>query len=234
MSDVIDRVRKLLAKSERAGTPEESEIYMEKATSLIAKHGIDEALLAASGERLDEVESREYTFTGSYQIQQAVLLHRIASALRCQSVRYQGQRGGGGGAVVVGFASDLERVDLLYSSLNLQMLSQVKDVTPDYWSNESTRGFRVSWAQGFSARVMTRLEEAEKKAVNETESTGAELVLRDRSAEVDSRYQSMFPNVKKDRRKVGSASGYSAGVQAGNRADLGNKRVGGSRTALAW
>ncbi|MCM3844831.1 DUF2786 domain-containing protein [Pseudonocardia sp. DR1-2] len=44
----LDRIRKLLAKAERAGTPDEAEIYTDKAFALMARHGIDEALLAAA------------------------------------------------------------------------------------------------------------------------------------------------------------------------------------------
>ena len=44
----LGRIRKLLAKAERAGTPEEAQTYTEKAVELMARHGIDAALLAAA------------------------------------------------------------------------------------------------------------------------------------------------------------------------------------------
>ena len=47
-TDKLDTVRKLLAKAERAATAAEAEIYTAKAVELMARHGIDQALLAAA------------------------------------------------------------------------------------------------------------------------------------------------------------------------------------------
>jgi len=51
----LGRVRKLLAKAEDpAVTAAEAELYNAKAAELIARHGIDAALLAATGQTRDE------------------------------------------------------------------------------------------------------------------------------------------------------------------------------------
>ena len=47
---LLERVRKLLAKAEDSGvTAAEAEVFNAKAAELIARHGIDAALLAAAG-----------------------------------------------------------------------------------------------------------------------------------------------------------------------------------------
>ena len=46
--DKLDTVRKLLAKADGAATPAEAEVYTAKAIELMARHGIDEALLAGA------------------------------------------------------------------------------------------------------------------------------------------------------------------------------------------
>ena len=47
-NDLLDRVRKLLAKAEDEGcTPEEAEALTAKAAELMARYGIDRALLGA-------------------------------------------------------------------------------------------------------------------------------------------------------------------------------------------
>jgi hypothetical protein len=49
-----------------------------------------------------------------------------------------------GKAIVVGYESGLERVDVLYSSLVMQMMGQILRVRPPSWSRESTRAYRLS------------------------------------------------------------------------------------------
>ena len=57
MSDaILDKVRKLLAKAEDpACTPAEAEAFTAKAAELIAKYGVDSALLAAADPAADPV-----------------------------------------------------------------------------------------------------------------------------------------------------------------------------------
>ena len=63
---MLDRIRKLLAKAERAGTPEEARTYTEKAVELMARHGIDMALLAADDPGRDEIGLTRVPVTDPY------------------------------------------------------------------------------------------------------------------------------------------------------------------------
>lgn len=226
----LDRIRKLLAKAERAGTPDEAEIYTDKAFALMARHGIDEALLAAApgaeAARADPIGRSRITVDNPYSGAKARLLGWTASALRCRWVMHD-QRGGSVAAVTVfGFASDRERVELLYTSLLLQATAALAAVRPPD-PGESVAAYRRSWIYGFAGRVYERLCAAERSALGETEAeTGraaasTELVLADRGAEVDRAYDAEFGRLRRARRPQVSGSGFRHGAAAADRADLG-------------
>ncbi|ALE77718.1 DUF2786 domain-containing protein [Pseudonocardia sp. ICBG1122] len=232
----LDRIRKLLAKAERAGTPDEAEIYTDKAFALMARHGIDEALLAAApgagAARADPIGRSRITVDNPYSGAKARLLGWTASALRCRWVMHD-QRGGSVAAVTVfGFASDRERVELLYTSLLLQATAALAAVRPPD-PGESVTAYRRSWIYGFAGRVYERLCEAERSALGETEAeTGraaasTELVLADRGAEVDRAYDAEFGRLRRARRPQVSGSGFRHGAAAADRADLGGPRLDG-------
>jgi hypothetical protein len=235
-TDRLDRVRKLLAKAERAGTPEEAETYNAKAVELMARHGIDEALLAADDPRRDEIGMLRLAMADPYSAGKARLLGWIAAALRCRWVMH-GARGRTVAAVTVfGFASDRERVELLYTSLLVQATGQLVRLRPP-WEGESVAAYRRSWLQGFAAQVHQRLLEAEERAAAEATAQAGDhrgpvastaLVLVDRGAQVDRAYAEAFPHLARARRPSLSGSGFAEGAEAGRRADLGARRIGRS------
>ena len=228
-ADRLDRVRKLLAKAERAGTPEEAETYNAKAVELMARHGIDEALLAAAEPGRDVIGSSRIAMADPYSAGKARLLGWTAAALRCRWIMH-GAAGGKVGAVTVfGFASDRERVELLYTSLLLQATGQLVRLRPP-WEGESVAAYRRSWLQGFAAQVHHRLLAAEQRAAAEVPEAapGTALVLADRGTQVDRAYSDAFPHLGRARRPSLSGSGFSAGAEAGCRADLGATAVEGA------
>lgn len=235
----LDRIRKLLAKAERAGTPDEAEIYTDKAVELMARHGVDEALLAATGPpRTDPIGPVRIDIDDPYSGAKARLLGWIASALRCRWVIHDARGGKVSAVTVFGHASDRERAELLYTSLLLQVAGQLAVVRPP-GPRESVAAYRRSWIYGFAARVHQRLLEAERSAVSETSCGSAagapsvELVLADRGAEVDRAYDEEFGDLRRARRPQVSGSGYRRGAAAADRADLGGPRLGGRGRARA-
>ena len=120
-SALLDRVRKLLAKAESEGvTPPEAEALTAKAAELMARYGIDRARLAASRPDTDRPGSRVIDIENPWAQVRAHLLAGLAGAMRCQCVILQTHRPGTR-IHVFGYASDLERADILYTSLLLQM-----------------------------------------------------------------------------------------------------------------
>jgi hypothetical protein len=228
---LLERVRKLLAKAEDPGvTAEEAEAYNTKAAELIARHGIDAALLAATGATRDNVGRRVFTVDNPYARDKAHLLTSVADPLRCQTVHTYGN-----GRYVVrvyGFTTDLERVELLYTSLLLQATRELVHVRPDEWS-ESTAAYRRSWLAGFASAVATRLYRAERRATAEqptaVDGTSTALVLRDRSTLVEQVVTTDYPRLRTMRRRSLTGSGQSDGFASGAQADLGADRLDGRR-----
>lgn len=236
----LGRVRKLLAKAERAGTPEEAHTYTQKAVELMARHGIDEALLAAAEPHRDEIGVSRVEIADPYSGGKARLLGWSATALRCRAVLHEVGGGRVAAVTVFGFRSDRERVEVLFTSLLLQAAHELARCRPQN-RGESVAAYRRSWLHGFAVRVHRRLAEAEQRAAQET-GTGADgsargpaertaLVLADRRERVERAYAEAFPLLGQGRRTVLSGSGFPAGAAAGDRADLGARSVP-SRRAL--
>ncbi|WP_158888239.1 DUF2786 domain-containing protein [Amycolatopsis anabasis] len=223
---LLARVRKLLAKAEDpAVTEAEAELYNTKAAELIARYGIDRAMLAADDHTSDEVATVRVRLDNPYSRDKAELMSSIAQPLRCRTVFHQ--LGKSVSAVTVfGYRSDLERAELLFTSLLLQAGTQLTRVRPDsWWGYESVSAYRRTWLHGFSVAVHRRLAEAERRAVADHTATTAagrptDLVLRDRKAVVDQAYAEQFGGLRTMGRRKLSGSGYSDGHHAGQRASL--------------
>lgn len=219
---MLSKVRKLLAKAEDpACTAAEAAAFTAKAAELIARYGVDRALLAARDPATDPVGDRIVDVVAPYALDKAGLLATVADALRCRSVR---RRGDGGFVLhLFGFTSDLERVELLFTSLLVQAAHGLAaaQVPP----GEHPAAFRRSWLAGFTGAVGSRLREAESAVTRESGPSTA-LVLADRSVRVDRRLAETYPRIRTAgaRRLIGG--GLAQGAAAGHRANLGGTGLG--------
>lgn len=231
---MLNRIRALLTQAEDpAATPAEAEAFTAKATELMAKYGIDRALLAATGQIDDKPGDRIIHVSDPYALDKRQLLAQIGMALGCQAVL---KRLGRSYSVhLFGYGADLERVDMLFTSLLLQAVNGMAQTPTPY--GESTAAFRRTWLIGFTETVAERIKQAEARAAqaatNEQQRTGSTgpsvaLVLADRSAFVERAMQEAYPKLGKGRVRTLSGSGYGDGVAAGRRADLGGTRVTGT------
>ena len=119
-ADLLDRVRKLLAKAEDEGcSPAEAEALTAKAAELMARYGIDRALLGALHPETDRPADRVFTLGNPWGDVKRHLLAGLAMALRCQCVQTRSDQGTR--LHVFGYTSDLERADILFTSLLVQM-----------------------------------------------------------------------------------------------------------------
>jgi hypothetical protein len=232
----LGRIRKLLARAERAGTPEEAQAFTDKAVELMARHGIDMALLAAAEPGCDDIGATRVEVADPYSAGKARLLGWTASALRCRAVLHQTGGGRVGAVTVFGFASDRERVEVLFTSLLLQAAAQLVAQRPPR-PGESVAAYRRSWLHGFAVQVHRRLADAERRAEQQAGGSdgaagadaGTALVLADRRSRVEQAYAEAFPLLGRSRRSVLSGSGFTAGADAGDRADLGAGALRGRR-----
>ena len=237
--DLLDRVRKLLAKAEDEGcSPAEAEALTAKATDLMARYGIDRALLGAIRPETDRPTDRVFTLVNPWGDVKRQLLAGLATALRCQCV--QTRTADGMRLHVFGYLSDLERADILFTSLLVQMARALAGQAVPATGGEA-RAWRRSWMLGYCSAVVTRVRAAEEAAVAsagsaDTEATTAdgkraELVLADRSLVVRRQVAAAYPRIRKARVTY-SGNGYGAGYREGQRADIGGAKLR-SRPAAA-
>jgi hypothetical protein len=227
---LLERVRKLLAKAEDDGaTPAEAEALTAKAAELMAKYGIDRALLAAARPETDAPGSRKLAMHNPWRRVRAHLMCGLGAAMRCQCILLT-ERDGGLLVHMFGYASDLERADVLYTSLLIQM-SHALAVTP-VPPGASPRAWRRSWLLGFSSAVVSRVKAAEEAAADRASrdepagpgGTSTALVLADRSLVIRAAAQREYPRTRAARMTY-TGSGYGDGYATGQRADIGTRRM---------
>ena len=212
---LLARVRKLLAKAEDpACTPAEAEAFTAKATELIAKYGVDQALLAAADPSLDPVGDRVVPLDPPYALDKAGLLAAVAVPLRCRVVR---KTSAGVRVHLFGHAADLERVELLFTSLLVQAAHGLAATAVPSFDHPAA--FRRSWLAGFTEAIRLRLTATEKAAV--ADAPGADLVLVDRTELVDRRRDETYPKLTRLGPRRLAGSGRRQGYAAGRTADLG-------------
>ena len=218
---ILEKVRALLAKAESTTFPEEAEALSAKAQELMARHAIDEAMVGTA-EGVDDVPTGlRVAIDDPYAGAKSVLLHVVASANRCQAVWSKHL----GFSTVLGFDSDLEFVDVLYTSLLVQATSAMVAAGAQYdrYGRSRTRSFRQSFLLSYANRIGDRLRAAEVAA----ESAAAEEygdavlpVLADRSAAVDALRDATFPGAVNRSLSVNNAAGWAAGRAAADMASL--------------
>ncbi|MEV7090432.1 DUF2786 domain-containing protein [Streptomyces sp. NPDC093085] len=232
MNPKLATIQALLAKAEDAATSEaEAELARTRAMEMMAKYGVDEALLSDGRPSRDEVCDRNIDLPNPWSMSRVRLVCFIAESVGCKAA-YMGIRGNVRRVHVVGYESDIQRTEILCASLVLQMIGGLgAQVVP--YGVRSARAWRNSWTIGFAERVLERLGAIEKAARaaarDETSATGrrGELVLADRDAKVQAAFRRAHPNARVSRSSY-SGNGYGDGAAAGNRADIGGtRRIGG-------
>jgi hypothetical protein len=226
-ADLLDRVRKLLAKAEDEGcSPAEAEALTAKAAELMARYGIDRALLGALRPETDRPADLVFTLGNPWGDVKRHLLAGLATALRCQCVQTRSAEGTR--LHVFGYTSDLERADILFTSLLVQMARALaKQAVPG--AGGEARAWRRSWMLGFAAAVVARVRAAEETAVAAAEGgaddaaagVSAALVLADRSLVVRRQVAAAYPRLRKTRVTY-SGGGYGDGYREGQKADIGS------------
>lgn len=226
---LLDRVRKLLAKAEAEGvTIPEAESLTAKATVLMARYGIDRAMLAATKPESDKPGDRIISLPNPWSDVHAHLLSGIAAAMRCRCVQLRAA-GGGRRIHVFGYASDLERAEILFTSLLIQMAHGLAAATVPAFAR-SPRAWRRSWLLGFATAVIARVRAAEHNAATQTgqqqdtKRPGVELVLADRALVISRHAEQAYPHTRKTRVTY-SGTGYGDGYAKGKTADIGSARI---------
>lgn len=200
---VLARVRALLAKAESTEFPAEAEAFAGKAQELIARHSLDEAAHAPA---TSVPLARRVGVDHPYEDEKAALLDAVATANRCETVWSPELAF----STVFGFESDVEAVELLYTSLLVQAGRALARA-------RTGKSFRRSFMIAYAARIRERLSSAAAVPV------AADLlpVLVSREAQVRETVRAAFPRTVRTRgRRVDSRDGWESGQAAADQADL--------------
>ena len=238
-------IRGLLAKAEASEFPEEAEAFFNKASELIARYSVDEALIwAYSASCREQADELRLVVHSPYVAQKAVLVARVASAHGCRAIRFgAGSARGGEVIAVIGFPSDLRWVETLVTSLMVQMTSTMLVGAPAGLSSAQSAGWRRSFIIGFAEEVGTRLQADREVAARAADAEESEyrrgdhsghsvsLVLVERSEEIRDEFRRRFPHTRSTSASTGgSRAGHHAGKAAGRDAALTRDAVGGRRS----
>ncbi|MCF1506499.1 DUF2786 domain-containing protein [Streptomyces glomeratus] len=220
-SRMLTRIRALLAKAEATGYPQEAEALSAKAQELMARHSIDEALLAAQAHTEDVPGACRIGVDPPYETAKAVLLDAVATVNRCRAVWHEPF----GFSTVIGFEPDLEAVELLYTSLLVQATAAMTkaEAAQRKGGRKRTKTFRQSFLAAYAHRIGDRLRAAAEGQVAGTEGDLLP-VLAARDVAVADRMERMFPDTVTTRlRGVGDAAGWEQGAAAADRARVGER-----------
>ncbi|MER7841561.1 DUF2786 domain-containing protein [Streptomyces sp. NPDC096040] len=219
-SRMLTRIRALLAKAEATGYPEEAEALSAKAQELMARHSVDEALLAVGAPAPDAPGACRIGVEPPYEQAKAVLLDAVATANHCRAVWNEPLAC----STVVGFEADLEAVELLYTSLLVQATHAMTkaEAAQRAGGRKRTKTFRQSFLAAYAHRVGDRLTAAARAAVTQTEAPQDLLpVLATREMAVTDRMERMFPETTTTRlRGVTDEAGWTEGTRAADRAQV--------------
>lgn len=236
----VEKVSALLAKAERTENEHEAEAFFEKAQELMSKWAIDDAMLRAAGggkAKADPLIVRRVDLPNSYFNANVDLIVCIARANDVKLVMGRPYRGSQGYVRLAGHESDVKNVESLYVNLLIQVTREVRKARqePGDWSSPYV--FRNTFRSAFASRIGERLQEAKRRATATARTehgSGMDLVLRDKGEVVSRFYHEQFPKTRASRggQRSWSGSGAAAGRAAGDRADIGNSRLGGNRKAI--
>ncbi|MCP3758411.1 DUF2786 domain-containing protein [Streptomyces sp. TBY4] len=218
---MLGRIRALLAKAEATTFPEEAEALSAKAQELMARHTVDAALLAVKSGTTQIPGACRIGVEAPYEEAKAVLLDAVAGANRCRSVWNSAYEF----STVVGFESDLEAVELLYTSLLVQGTAAMTraEAGQRAGGRKRTKTFRQSFLLAYASRLGQRLAETAEHTVADTVAEAPDnlpaLVARD--VAVTSRAEEMFPRTTTTRlRGATDLAGWEDGTAAADRAHM--------------
>lgn len=188
----------------------------------MTRHAIDRAMIESDGGAGATPSARRLGIDDPYASVKSYLLHQVAAASNCQAVFTKDL----GFSTVFGFASELDAVELLFTSLLVQATAGMVAAGVDQASGARwrRRSFRQSFLVGFAVRIGERLRDAAASATEEAAADhGGRLlpVLLSRAEAAEQERDRAFPGLTHHRLGANDPAGWTAGRVAANRASLG-------------
>lgn len=257
--DVAAKVRKLLAQAEDpAATACEAQSFSAKAQQLMSKYSIDLAMVTDIA-HADQLVGRGWAVGNPYARHKVSLINAVARANDCRTV-FHDLPDGRKRIDVVGYPDDVEWVQALSRSLEIQLAGALAGALRGRPPNVHGRTFSVAFIQGFIVEVASRLQNARREAAAAAQrscdeqrrsasrlaleaalSTAEEaagsvaLVLVAKNQRVEEEFKVRHPGTRTvySQVRLRSWSGYAPGRAAGSRASLARGSIAGSRRSLS-
>lgn len=198
MSKALDRLSKLIAQADNAGTDAERETYMARAVEMSAAVGVELTVARAHhAAKRRELPVKDHKVQVSPWAAKPIHRQAMMDLFLAIAEAHDIQCLIGGGnytAYCAGFPSDIELAEKLFGALSLQMVREADaaikrgDQKSGYYPVDG-RVYRRYFYESFTARISGRLYAARRKEIERIDeksgqSGGTELVLRNKSAEV--------------------------------------------------
>lgn len=224
---MLGKIRALLAKAESTTFEAEAEALTAKAQELMTRHSIDAAVVASGQATTGEAPiAVRVPIDDPYVDAKSLLLHVVAKAGRCQAVSFAEI----GATTVVGFATEVAGVELLYTSLLVQAQTSLNQAarTLPAGARQRSRSFRSSFLLAYAQRIGERLASVQAEVIAETEAaTGRSVLpaLLSREVAVDEAVAQRYGPLESRRIRGGSdPAGWASGRRAADTATI----VGGA------
>jgi hypothetical protein len=218
----LERIRNLLAKAESTTFEAEAMAFTAKAQELMTRHAIDAAMVHGRSRSDDRPVAIRLPIDAPYIEPKTLLLQTVADATRCRTVFLPELAM----STVVGYPSDLEAVELLFTSLLVQAQTAMADAAKraPAGSRPRSQSFRSAFLAGYTNRIGARLREINDAVYAQVESErGAAFlpVLRSRSTAVDDFIADRFGTLRNSSvRRQYDAAGWTSGTVAADNAHL--------------
>lgn len=222
---ILIRVRALLAKAESTEHESEAMAFTAKAQELITKHAIDLAVVQGERPLIESPHLIRVPLDAPYVDAKALLLQTVAAHTRCRTLLHSDLAM----SSVIGYPTDLEAVELLFTSLLVQAQRALAEASAGAPPGTRTRSqsFRAAFLHGFTGRIGERLGEVNRLAYADAQAGTFLPVLRSQSDRVDAFIAERFGRtVEKAVRGGLDADGYTRGQLAGDAAALTAGRIG--------
>jgi hypothetical protein len=220
---MLGRIRALLAKAESTDFEAEADALTAKAQELMARHAIDVAMVGHRGGARAPgggVAARRLHLDDPHAEAKAAVVQAVGAANGVRVVLMPAF----GIATLVGAHSDLDAVELLVTSLLVQVGRAMAEAARAGGARARSAAYRRGFLYSFAQRIEERLTAARDQARAEATATyGTALapVLADRQAAVDDAVEALFPSLRRRGGRSVDPAGWSAGREAADAADLG-------------
>lgn len=207
--DLIRKITALLAKAEGTDNEHEAAAFFEKAQELMVTHAIEEArvraaILEREGRKVESPVQVDFMYAtnDAHAKGKIALVRSVAAAHHVKVVQYKAstwttswfaRRNGvesnkyAQWCILVGYASDIENVKVLYTSLLIQWARFVRaDVKASGYSKREEFGFRTGHLVGFARRINERLDEVSRRVVAAAD---ANALMVNKDAEVEAAWK---------------------------------------------